>query len=71
MLNKIFKRYYNNGYSAGWQDGFERGSKSGVEEAKKVFIKLLLKEAKSGNMEELKQTIKKIEEKINAKATGR
>ena len=65
LLSRMNNARYDEGHSAGWQEGFDIGSKNGVREAKKVFIKLLQKEAKSANIElvaGLEQAIKIIKE---------
>ena len=51
----LFKRktvnYYDEGYSHGWSVGFDKGSSATLNEAKKVFIKLLIKELRDGNID--------------------
>lgn len=52
---RMFRRktinYYDKGHSDGWQQGFDTGSVAARKEAKKVFIKVLQKELRNGNID--------------------
>ena len=54
MLNKIRKKYkekLNEAYAAGWAAGYDVANTATIKEAKKVFTKLLQKEAANGNID--------------------
>lgn len=50
-LQNTFKRKYDEGHVDGWNEGFELGSSAALNEAKKVFIKVLQKELRDGNID--------------------
>lgn len=54
-MSFLFKRksinYYDVGHSHGWQEGFDIGTTAALKESKKVFIKLLQKELRDGNID--------------------
>jgi len=67
VFNKIKSKFYDLGFSQGWQSGFETGTQATRDEAKKVFIKALTKEIKTGNMDYidgLERAIQIIKEQI-------
>lgn len=51
MFKKLKINKYNEGHSDGWSEGFDLGSSAALNEAKKVFIKVLQKELRNGNID--------------------
>ena len=51
MFKKLKTNKYNEGHSDGWSEGFDLGSSAALNEAKKVFIKVLQKELRNCNID--------------------
>lgn len=50
IKNKRKEKYYE-AYTEGWNTGYDIGSSAALTEAKKVFIKVLQKELRNGNID--------------------